>query len=69
MTLRRLPLAILILACLLPAAVSEAPAQTNTTGVLYALSPASAFEEGCFDPCLCIVHYNDGLVGDRKSVV
>ncbi|HZN03824.1 MAG TPA: hypothetical protein VFD06_09595 [Candidatus Polarisedimenticolia bacterium] len=63
MTLRRLPLAILILACLLPAAVSEAPAQTNTTGVLYALSPASAFEEGCFDPCLCIVHYNDGLVG------
>jgi hypothetical protein len=39
-------------------------AQTNATGEqIYRLAPESAFEEGCFDPCMCIAHYSDRLLG------
>ena len=65
MTLRRSRFGFLAVTCLLlAAATSVARAQTSNTGdVLYALTQASGYEDGCFDPCLCPVHLTDGLAG------
>ena len=63
MTLHRLPIGVLLGACLLLAAPSMVSAQTNTSDVLYVLNPASGYEDGCWDPCLCPVHLTDGLAG------
>lgn len=64
MTLQR-SLGWFAVACLLFLAAPAAWAQSSnpTADVLYALSPASGYEDGCFDPCLCPVHLTDGLAG------
>ncbi|HYV20801.1 MAG TPA: hypothetical protein VFC25_17425 [Verrucomicrobiae bacterium] len=65
MTLRRaLSLVSLFVVCLAASATS-APAQTaaGTAASLYLLAPASGYEDGCFDPCMCPVHITDGLAG------
>ena len=65
MTLRRSRFGLLAVVCLLSAtAITGAQAQTNTSSdVLYALTSAAGYEAGCFDPCLCIAHFTDGLAG------
>src|SRR5262245_22730727 len=30
---------------------------------IYSLSPASSYQDGCFDPCACPVQLNGGLIG------
>jgi len=35
---------------------------------IYRLAPESGFEEGCFDPCMCPVHYTAGLIGTMRLV-
>lgn len=65
MTLLRPRVLLTAAACLLFAAVtSGARAQSNAApDSLYVLTPASGYEDGCFDPCLCPVHLTDGLGG------
>jgi hypothetical protein len=59
----------------LPALLLAATAATTTNAQvlvgsnatrIYQLAPESAFEEGCFDPCLCIVHFYDDLLGTMR---
>jgi hypothetical protein len=67
MTRRGLFLA--VLPALLLLAATAATAQIATTpppASIYRLAPESAFEEGCFDPCLCPVHFTEGLIGTMR---
>lgn len=65
MTLHRSRFGLLAAVCFLSiAAITGAQAQTNSTSdVLYALTSAASYEDGCFDPCLCPVHFYDDLAG------
>ena len=62
MRIRPLSLLVLIALAALPATLARAQT-TTVSDSIYQLTPESSFEEGCFDPCLCIVHYYDGLIG------
>jgi hypothetical protein len=63
MTLRRALILVSLFALGLAGSTAGASAQTATGDTLYLLSPASAYEDGCFDPCLCPVHITDSLAG------
>lgn len=56
---RRLPAALATMLLLTPAAAAAAPATAN----LYLLTPASAYVEGCFEPCMCPIMINQSLTG------
>ena len=60
----RLALNFAVLLAVFQAAPLQAqPAAPASPGGLYRLTPQSSFEEGCFDPCMCIAHYYDSLMG------
>jgi len=60
---RPLPLLVLVVLLALPAALARAQVIGTVSDSLYQLTPEASFEEGCFDPCLCIAHFYDGLIG------
>jgi len=69
MTRRRPLLAVLPALLLLAASAATAQiATTPTPAPIYRLAPESAFEEGCFDPCMCPVHFSAGLIGTMQLV-
>src|SRR6267142_4854273 len=54
------------LALIVPLLVAPAYAQTAigaTTETIYRLTPASTYQDGCFDPCACPVQLQGGLIG------
>jgi hypothetical protein len=56
-----------ILLAALALSATLAGAQTNaTSSVLYRLGERSRFEEGCFDPCLCVYHATERAAGTFK---
>src|SRR2546428_11454911 len=62
----RRPTLLMVLALLLFLPAALALAQTTISPApdqIYRLTPRSSFEEGCFDPCLCAVHFTDALIG------
>ena len=65
MTLHRSRFALFAAICLLSAAaVTGVQAQSSASSdVLYALTSEASYEDGCFDPCLCPMHFFDGLSG------
>jgi len=68
---RRSVLLSAVLPALLLLAATTATAQlagTATPATIYRLAPESSFEDGCFDPCLCPVHFLDGLAGTMRLV-
>jgi hypothetical protein len=66
---RRLLLAVLPALLLLAATAATAQITAATPpGPIYRLTPDSAFEDGCFDPCLCPVHFYDRLAGTMRLV-
>lgn len=63
MKIRRLPLCIgAALCCSIPVVAAAEPEPWNRAG-LWRLTADAAFEEGCFEPCTCPVHYSDDLRG------
>jgi len=46
------------------AQIATSPAPTP----IYRITADSSFEDGCFDPCLCPVHFNDHLEGTMRFV-
>lgn len=65
MKIRPLPFIVVVLAIFLLLASGSARAQVigAVPDALYVLTPEASFEEGCFDPCLCVVHHYDDLIG------
>jgi hypothetical protein len=64
----RFPFVLPALLLLAATAVTTATAQvvgSNATRI-YRLAPESAFEEGCFDPCLCPIQFHDDLLGTMR---
>ncbi|MGH9751016.1 MAG: hypothetical protein ACRD6R_13990 [Candidatus Polarisedimenticolia bacterium] len=60
-------LAVPILLAAWALSAGPAEAQTGTTSsVLYRLGERSRFEEGCFDPCLCVTHTIERAAGTFK---
>lgn len=47
-------------------ALAQAAAPGPVPAGLYKLTTASRFVEGCFDPCLCPVQWNQGLLGTLR---
>jgi hypothetical protein len=57
------------LALIVPLFVAPADAQTAigaTQETIYRLTPASTYQDGCFDPCACPVQLQGGLIGAFK---
>jgi hypothetical protein len=57
------------LALFVPLFVAPADAQTAIGGpqeTIYRLTPASTYQDGCFDPCACPVQLQGGLIGAFK---
>jgi len=57
------------LALIVPLLVTPADAQTaigGTQETIYRLTPASTYQDGCFDPCACPVQLRGGLIGAFK---
>lgn len=67
---RRTVLFSAVLPALLLLAATAATAQTTAAAStpIYRLTPESSFEEGCFDPCMCVVHFYDRLAGTMRLV-
>ena len=63
MKIRPLFLVVLSVLLVLPAALTRAQVIGSAGDSIYQLTPQSRFEEGCFDPCRCVTHHFDSLIG------